>query len=634
MSLFKQLLIFISALFLVIFSVNFALSVSNTKAYLEGESINHAQDTATSLGLSLSPYMVNSHDPLLKTMISAIFDMGYYKQIRLVDIDKKELVALNNDTPPQGVPKWFIDFLPMISATAESEISSDWALTGTIYVTINPNYGYLSLYQQAKMAFYYSLAAFVFAILLLALLLRVTLASLKRINQLALQIADSNFTCIEELPWTSEVRNVATSMNIMSRKIKTVVNNLNDKLESMGASLQRDELTGLYKKAVFETDMKHLFMEEGRAFLLLIKIDSLASLVNEQDSHVIDQFLKEFADLLQLPAQQQPDRLCRVYRFYGAEFVILLKTDNIQQLEALVKTLAAGFLELGKKYQKPDLAHIGAVPINPVSTTEANLEAAYEAYEQAQLIGANSYFIGSGENFARDISDWKELVFNCIDNAAYTVSYIGGIASLQSGELLMVEAFTKAYDLQGEPVAIGPFIAIAEKFAKIIDFDKGVIGKVLEHLRSSAPSHAIAVNLSTRTINNADFRLWLEQLIKQNKALAKQMVFSLAAYAVAKDIEGYRNFIAAVHQWGGRVMIKRFETQSISPDMIKQLKPDFIRLAREMGNGIDSTRQKQEFVQALQDIGSLLDIVILAENVQADCDYQRLKTIGIVGASR
>ncbi len=634
MSLSKQLLILLSALFLMIFSVNFALSVSNIKDYLEGESKNHAQDTATSLGLSLSPYMANNQDPVIKTMMSAIFDMGYYKEIRLVDADNKELAALTSDKHVEGVPEWFIELLPMTSATAESEISSGWNMSGVVYVTVNSGYAYVKLYEQARAGFYYSLAAFAVSIGLLVLLLRITLASLRRIDLLAQQISEGHFESIEQLPWTREVRNVAASMNTMSHKIKSTISSLHGKLDSMGASLLRDDLTGLYKKAVFETDLKHLSLEDADAFIVLIKIDSLVDLVKERGSDAIDQFLQAFADILQKAANLPGEQTGKAYRFYGAEFALLVNTGDLEKLELLVKSLSADFTELGERYQKTDLAHIGVVAFNPVMTTESLLEAAHEAYEQAHLIGANSYFIRSGDNFARDISTWKELVFDCIDHGGYSVWYIGQIAAFSTGQLLMEEAFIQVHDKKGELVAIGPFISIAEKFAKIVDLDKGVIRLAIDHIQNNHVEHAIAVNVSTRTIKNSDFRHWLEKLIKQHPAVAKHLVFSLSAYAVIKDVDAYQAFIETVHHWGARVMIKRFETQSMSADLVKSLKPDYIRLARDIGNGLDSSSQKHAFVQTMQEISTLLDIAILAENVASDRDYQALKTIGIVGASR
>jgi hypothetical protein len=65
MTLSKQLLILISAIFLILISINFAISVENFKSYLEDEGQIHSQDTATSLGLSLSPYMNDTSDPII-----------------------------------------------------------------------------------------------------------------------------------------------------------------------------------------------------------------------------------------------------------------------------------------------------------------------------------------------------------------------------------------------------------------------------------------------------------------------------------------------------------------------------------------------------------------------------------------
>lgn len=631
MSLSKQLLILISALFLMIFGLNFALSIGNIKDYLEGESKVHAQDTAISLGLSLSPYMNDTKNPVINTMMSAIFDMGYYREIRLVDEENKELVSLLSDVETTEVPQWFIDLLPMTSATAESEINTDQHMTGLVYVTINSNPAYLKLYQQAKTTFYYSCVAFAISIGLLALVLRMSLASLNKINLLAQAISEGQFNSIEPLPWTREVRNVALSMNAMSRKIKTTITNLHHKLDDMGGNLLHDDLTGLYKKSVFETDLKYLSQEHGNAFIALIKIDSLAELVKIHDSNSIDNFLQSVAQILQNSSSQQLP--VTAYRFYGAEFALLIKTDRADVVEVLIESISQKLSTLGEGYQKSDLAHIGVVRFNPIGTTENILKLAHEAYEQAQLIGKNQYFIQTGDHAGRDISAWKELVFNCVAQRAYSVWFIGQTIDFVDKSLLMEEAFIQVHDQNDQLVPIGPFIAIAEKFAKIVELDKGVISLAVEHIQHNHVEHAIAVNISTRTIKNGTFMMWLENLLKQNPA-ARQLVFSLSAYAVIKDTESYREFIESIHRWGAKAMIKRFETQSMSAEMIKKLKPDFIRLARDIGNGIDASSQKYAFVQTMQEMSTLLDIAILAENVQADEDYRILKSIGIVGASR
>lgn len=110
MSLSKQLLILLTLIFLIVFSVNFVMSMDNIRSYLQGESEVHVQDTATSLGLSLSPHMADESDPILRTMMNAIFDTGYYKEMRLLDVDDNELIRLTNPDEVRGVPDWLMRF--------------------------------------------------------------------------------------------------------------------------------------------------------------------------------------------------------------------------------------------------------------------------------------------------------------------------------------------------------------------------------------------------------------------------------------------------------------------------------------------------------------------------------------------
>ena len=634
MTLSKQLLVLISAIFLILISINFAISVKNFKSYLEDEGQIHAQDTATSLGLSLSPFMIDSSDPIIKTMVSAIFDMGYYENIRLTDAGNSELISLSNDKSIKGVPAWFVEYFPISTITAKSEISFKWAIRGTLYVTINPSLAYSKLYEQAKNSLSYSLLTFMLSIILLLLLLRITLTSLNKINRLALRITEGHFEIIEKLPWTTEIKNITISINNMSRKIKSTIAALHNKLDALGASLLCDDLSGLYKKSVFETDIMNLLMVYNPAYFFIIKLDSLQDLIKERGNESIDQFLKAFAEKLKKTCEQYPGFIMKAYRFYGGEFALLVNNGDIEQIESIAKALNSDIAELGQLYFKPDLVHIGVVHVNSVCTPKSILDSAYEAYEQARLIGENSYYIRSNDDASRDIIKWRELVFNCIDKGDYSLSYISKINAFLNEQLIMEEASAQVYDSSNQLVAIGPFISIAEELAKIVDLDKGVIIKVLEYIERDNISHSIAVNLSIDTIKNISFRLWLEKLNKINPVVTQQLVFSFSTYAVAKQIDTYSEFIDVIHQWGGRVMIKRFDTQSMPLEVIKILKPDFIRLSREISNGVSDSLPKYEFIQAMQQMGFLLDIAILAENVQLDMDYYSLKTIGIAGASR
>ncbi len=633
MSLSKQLMLLISLLFLLIFGGNFAVGVNQMRAYLLVESQVHAQDTATSLGLSLSPHLADPTDPILETMIRAIYDQGYYKEILLTDIDGRTLVRLDDSRVFEQVPEWFIRLLPMDTATATSEISSGWNLAGVVSVTINPGWAYLKLYQQMRRALSYSLATLGLSLLLLFLVLRFTLRPLSNIAQLARDIAGGRFSRIEPLPWTREVRQVAESMNFMSGKIEGVIRAMNQKLEGLNQQLLLDEVTGLYNQGSFTTDLEHLFDASGLGYVVSLRIDAFADLVKAWGNAETDHFLREFAGVLKDGAGEAA-ATARAYRFYGAEFAMLLPGLGPTAITDFAESLRQRLTSLGERKGKPDLVHIGIAPFNPHDTPEGMLTVAQEAYEQARLIGYNSYFIYQHREPGKTQEQWRKQVISIIDQERFQISYIGPVVSCRGGEILMEEAFIQALDEVGKPIPVGPFVSMAEKFERISDLDRDVIRKVATRLSEASTSHRVAVNLSMLTLKSLEFRTWLGDFLGQRTDLAGRLIFSVSAYGVAKDVDLFRDFVGFARRLGAKTLLKRYDVQFVPIEILKTLKPDYVRLARDLTAAISQDSGKRLWVQTMQEAGELLEIAILAEEVREEDDFRVIQAIGLAGASR
>lgn len=633
MSLFKQLFILISAIFLVIFTVNFIISVNNTRSYLEIEAEIHAQDTATSLGLSLSPHMTGENDPLLLTMINVIFDAGYYKQIRLLNAKGEEWVDVENPDTFDEVPKWFVRLLPMNTAIAESEISSGWTIAGKLFVTISPGYAYLKLYQQAKKALLYSFIAYILFNVLVYFLLRFILIPLKRIEQQAKDIANGNFNTIEQIPMTTEIKSVTLSMNYMSKKIRQMMENLNEKLDKTGKQMQLDGLTKLKNKDCFDSDMKNKFMSHAEGYVFFIRIDNLGVFSKDKGREVVDNFLKEFAKVLEKSCENL-DHDISIYRFFGSEFAVMAESMSKNEVEVLGNKLRQNLTVLGNKYQRPDLVHIGIVPFDIGSSTAKILSSASEAYEKAHLIGGNAYVIYEHDEKTRDTEEWKRLVERVIKEQSYEITFVGKVLNLQDEkEIVMEEIFAKIMDGE-ETVQIGTFISIAEKYGNIIDVDKGIIRKVISEITERNIQHPVSINLSMSSVRNTEFVEWLGDFLKEHQTLVNRLVFSITAYSASKDLNSFEKFTLFVHDIGAKIMMKRYESQYITLEQVNHFNLDYLRLARELTAGISQDAGKQQFVEAMKEVSDLLDTKVIAEAVKGHDDFEALKSIGIYGASK
>ncbi|KKN50798.1 hypothetical protein LCGC14_0629160 [marine sediment metagenome] len=475
MSLSKQLLLLISLIFFIVFSVNFVLSMSNIKSYLEVESEIHVQDTATSLGLSLSPYMSNEDDPIIRTMMNAIFDMGYYKEMTLVDVDGKNLVTLTSGEEVAGVPSWLVSLVPMKVATAVSEISSGWNISGTISVSTNPAYGYLKLYEQGKNTLKFSLIIFLIAIGLLALTLRFTLRPLRAIEKQANDISAGNFTVIENLPWTLEVKNVAQSMNSMSLKIGAMIGRLNSKLASLSENLKRDPLTQLLNQSTFYVNLKEMLSAGQSGYAAIIKFDDLAAIAKNKGNEAVNQLLISFANILESAQQLEPRS--SVYRLYGSEFALLCPSLNKPEMTALADTLKIDIADLGEQYDIDDLVHMGIIRFERSSDFKKLSPAMIEAYEQARKIGHNAYYIQEQSMSSMSELDWKATINNVIENDMPEIMFTS-IAYNHDNEIpvkVMEEAFTVVKDSVGNSLSIGTFFSMAQEFGLEEELDKCIL---------------------------------------------------------------------------------------------------------------------------------------------------------------
>jgi len=739
MSLSKQLYIIIAFIFFMIFAGNFIISVNNTKEYLQIESSTKAQDTATSLGMSLRSLLVDKKDLEIEAIIRAIANRGFYKEIRLEDafytvsetdlirastdlddsvwkisnlkVDSKfgeiekvtsdieianELMAIENEKIKDNgeidikediynfnpskkytdsgnitfnftainqngikvdtfanininkiisqvqrdikfdyVPDWFINLIPIETEEKSSEISDGWKTTAVIYVSANPGDAYAKLYDQAKGAIIYAIIAFLFSMSILFVFVQFLLKPLKKIEKLAGNIAQGKFDVIKKLPWTTEIKNVALAMNDMSTKIETIINKLNRNLENITKKLSQDDLTNLSLKQSFETDMKSMFIHKSNGYVFVIKIFDLGGFAKSHTNKEVNNFIKKFAKILK-ETKTKDGLSTTAYRFFGSEFALIGKNFCYEDAKEFTKNLQKNFESLEEEFNKNDILHIGATPFNQIGTIPEMLQAANEAYEKATLIGPNESYIRDSNDLSRDMESWRDLIFDIIDNSKFNVKYIGDAKKLEAdnSDLVMQEAFTSAKDKDKLDIPIGTFVSIAERYEKVIDFDKKVIEKVINHIIVNSIKHDISINLSLESINNTAFIAWLEKKVTEHKIVASQLVFSVTAYAVAKDINKFKFFADEMHKCGAKIIIKRFETKFIPLDKIKDINLDYIRLARDYTCNICNDTSKQSFVESINELATLLNIKVFAENVKEDEDLEIVKKYNLYGASR
>lgn len=572
----------------------------------------------------------NKEDSSYKN-IEVFFDYNYNNKIESLSskFDVNKLIYLASRPEKfDNVPQWFISFVELDIVSKNSEISDGWKTSAIVSVTPNAGIAYEKLYQQVKSSSIYSLSALILALVLLAIFLKYILIPLKRIEILANKISNGNFEEIEQIPWTTELKSVSLSMNTMSAKIKNIIHKLNNSIEDITKKLSQDSLTKLELKQSFESDIKELFISKKSGYVYIVRVANLTQFANTSGRNSVNDFLIEFAQILRSVQKGKG------YRFFGSEFALIVPDVTYDEANNIAIELKGKYELLAQKVQRDDIVHIGGAPFDQFSTLGSILSGGSEAYEMAKQIGPNEIFVKESNGNSRGMLEWKNIVFDIVDNSKFNMKYIGDIIDVKTKEIVVKEAFANIADGYDEDIPIGIFISVAQEHDKIIDFDKKVILKILEDIKINNISHQISINISFDSVLDVNFVDWLKNIISLNKEHAHKLVFSLTSYSIASHIEECIKFRYLVKSLGCHLMIKRYETKFVAVNKLKDIKPDCLRLARDYTQSICHDSNKLSLVDSICKISSLLDIKVYAESVSEDNDFEKVLSLEIDGLSR
>lgn len=84
MSLKTLLVLLLGLLFLLLGLALFATGLANTHGFLQRQLHAHAQETATTLALELSPALASNDTAAVANAVDALYDSGYYRRIAVI----------------------------------------------------------------------------------------------------------------------------------------------------------------------------------------------------------------------------------------------------------------------------------------------------------------------------------------------------------------------------------------------------------------------------------------------------------------------------------------------------------------------------------------------------------------------
>lgn len=638
MSLVRQIIILLSLALLVVFAGSLAVSVYHARSYLDQQLGAHAQDTATSLGLSLGQPLANADYATIKSMASAIADRGYYHYITVEKMDGTVLFERKTPVVVEDIPAWFVRWLPLRTPLREAVVMEGWKQGGKVMVSSHPGYAYQQLWDAARGMFWWLIGSWALAVALVITLVRFALSPLSTMERQAISISAGEFPVIDRLPWARELRRVAAAMNMMSAKVEQLLGDKINIIDRLEKEAHLDPLTGLYNRTCFEGHLASL-MADGEEFetgaLVLVRLTGLSRINTRHGYEIGDEILLQTSFVLRkLSAELQHAMVARIS---GAELVLMVQEISPDEALALAERL------LGKLHHfwissgqdiLLEKAHIGVGYRDRAVNTPGKLFAeADTALSMAQSQGNFGYAFYphsfSGNRQIHGAVEWRKILEQVLEQRNL-VLYAQPVMDAVSGEVLHEEILARIPDWNGDLVAAGVFMPMAHRLGLAIELDRLVVETVLARLNGAGA--AIALNLSTDAVTGIDFPSWLHQALTAKPGIAGRLILQLPEHLVSDSPGRVGEFIALMKSAGCRYGFSHVGVLPGTLLKIKQFRPFLIKADASCTLWLEQGKEKHMLLEMLRDLARGMGSLLVVSAVETELQLSQLRKLGLVAA--
>ena len=394
MTLYRQITLSIILLLLAAFLGTVIISTQNLRTFLLTQLETHAQDTATSLGLSLSTPM-QAHDmTTITSMVNAVFDRGYYRQLDITTLNGDTLLSRSSQTKNSKVPKWFTDIIDLQPPVAEALVMSGWQQAGKVQVTSHPGYAYGELWLNTVDTFrwFLVLASVITVIGLIAV--NILLRPLRLIESQADAICNATYPLQKKLPRTRELQRVVMAMNRMSGKISSIFAEQSALTERLRKQAYEDPVTGLGNRRYFDRQLQTLLEsreDSSLGALLLLELHGLSEFNLSAGYQEGDRLLQCTARLISNRIKNIDN--CFSARVSGASYGIVAVGMHKAGAESLADELCHDLLQLRADglARTENIGHVGVALWKHQDAVHDLLAEADTALRAAQSSGNNNW---------------------------------------------------------------------------------------------------------------------------------------------------------------------------------------------------------------------------------------------------
>src|SRR3954452_4022917 len=204
-------------------------------------------------------------------------------------------------------------------------------------------------------------------------------------------------------------------------------------------------------------------------------------------------------------------------------------------------------------------------------------------------------------------------------------------ALLSTGEVVGAEALVRWNHTELGVITPDEFIPIAERSGLIAPLTTYVLDCALAACAMwNAAGHrlGVAVNLSTRSLLDADLVDEVARALRRHRVPAEQLTLEITEGSVMSDPARAVALLQQLRDLGVKLSVDDFGTGYSSLSYLKRLPVDEVKIDRSFVTGLRDGGEDVAIVRSIVDLGRHLGLQVVAEGVEDQETWELLDTMG------
>ncbi|MGR7920719.1 EAL domain-containing protein [Zobellella denitrificans] len=412
------------------------------------------------------------------------------------------------------------------------------------------------------------------------------------------------------------------------------IESLQQQLGEAHQQSHQDSLTALGNRYAFRRDLTLMLSDDNKlatATLMIVRASALQDTNSRLGFQAGDQYLQDIARLIRKTIQ--PVLGARAYRINGSDIAVLAKGQCEHLADSLGTQLHQDLNHYQRLHELDCAAYMGFTQLLPGQSPEQVLIRADAALAKAQGGEPNGWRIVLQNQEDEDLgeSQWRQRLQAMLEEDRIQL-LVQPVQIRKPGMPGYNEIYSHFPNGSGGYYPTTTVFAMVQRLDMSMQFEQKIIEMSLRQIiQKDIPAQRWALNLTPASLQQNSFLIWLERVLLRDMNITSNLVFELDEHVLEHQLVAGKRLLEMIRRCGARSAVSKFGHGYGSFRLLKEVKPDYIKLDAQLVKHLEEDSTNQQFVRMIVDLAQRLGCHVIAEGVETAEQKRVLESMYIDG---